>query len=111
MSDTLVIDGKYYLMSNDILIASKTEAETTAPFAIRANTSYTLICSELASDEEITIEVYDPSIEDFTQLYDGGDAVKFALNYQKITFANESMFIRIVKPITDGEVGVSVFYA
>lgn len=111
MSDTLVVDGKYYLMSNDILIASKTDAETTAPFAIRANTSYTLICSELASDEEIPIEVYDPALEDFTQLYDEGLEVKFAQNYHKINFAEESMLIRIVKPITDDAVGITVFYA
>ena len=107
----LLVDGVRLNDEHVVLIVAKTAAETTAPFAIRANTSYTLICSELASDEEIPIEVYDPALEDFTQLYDGGDAVKFAQNYQKITFINESMLIRIVKPITDADVGVTVFYA
>jgi len=38
MSDTLVVDGKYYLMSNDILIASKTDTETNNPVTIHAHT-------------------------------------------------------------------------
>lgn len=107
----LLVDGVRLNDEHVVLIVAKTEAETTAPFAIRANTSYTLICSELASDEEIQIEVYDPALEDFTQLYDDGLEVKFARNYHKINFAEESMLIRIVKPITDEAVGITVFYA
>lgn len=108
---SLTVDGVTLNDNVQIVIVAKTAAETTAPFPIRANTSYTFICSGLASDEEVPIEVYDPSLEDFTQLYDGGDAVKFAQNYQKITFINESMLIRIVKPITDVAVGVSASFA
>lgn len=107
----LVVENVRLSDTHTIVIVAKTQAETTAPFAIRANTSYTLICSELASDEEIPIEVYDPALEDFTQLYDGGYAVKFAQNYQKITFTNESMIIRFVKPVTIAEVGLTLFYA
>lgn len=107
----LLVDGVTLNDNVQIVIVAKTAAETTAPFVIRANTSYTFICSELASDEEIQIEVYDPALEDFTQLYDDGYAVKFAQNHHKLNFSNESMLIRIVKPITDADVGVTVFYA
>lgn len=107
----LTVDNVSLNDSYKVIIVAKTAAETTAPFAIRANTSYTLICSELASDEEIAIEVYDPALEDFTQLYDDGYAVKFAQNHHKLNFSNESMLIRIVKPITDAAVGITVFYA
>ncbi len=107
----LTVDNVSLNDSYKVIIVAKTEAETTEPFAIRANTSYTLICSELASDEEIAIEVYDPALEDFTQLYDDGYAVKFAQNHHKLNFSNESMLIRIVKPITDAAVGITVFYA
>lgn len=108
---SLTVDSVTLNDNVQVVIIAKTAAETTAPFPIRANTSYTLICSELASDEEIPIEVYDPALEDFTQLYDDGYAVKFAQNHHKLNFSNESMLIRIVKPITDAEVGVTVFYA
>ncbi len=107
----LLVDGVRLNDEHVVLIVAKTAAETTAPFVIRANTSYTFICSELASDEEIQNEVYDPALEDFTQLYDDGYAVKFAQNHHKLNFSNESMLIRIVKPITDADVGVTVFYA
>jgi len=107
----LTVDNVSLNDSHKVIIVAKTEAETTEPFAIRANTSYTFICSQLASDEEIPIEVYDPSLEDFTQLYDDCYEVKFAQNHNKINFANESMLIRIVKPITDEDVGLTVFYA
>ncbi len=108
---SLTVDGVTLNDNVQVVIVAKTAAETTVPFPIRANTSYTFICSGLASDEEVPIEVYDPSLEDFTQLYDGGDAVKFAQNHHKLNFSNESMLIRIVKPITDAEVGVSAFFA
>lgn len=108
---SLTVDGVTLNDNVQVVIIAKTAAETTAPFPIRANTSYTFICSELASDEEVLIEVYDPTLEDFTQLYSEGEVVKFAQNYQKITFINESMLIRIVKPITDVAVGVSAFFA
>lgn len=107
----LLVDGVTLNDNVQIVIVAKTAAETTAPFPIRANTSYTFICSGLASDEEIAIEVYDPALEDFTQLYDDGLEVKFAQNHHKLNFSNESMLIRIVKPITDSDVGVTVFYA
>ena len=107
----LVVENVRLSDTHTIVIVAKTQAETTVPFAIRANTSYTFICSELASNEEIPIEVYDPSVEDFVQLYDDGDAVKFTSGYHKINFKDESMLIRFVKSITSENVGLSAFYA
>lgn len=107
----LIVDDVSLNDNHQIIIIAKTAAETTEPFPIRANTSYTFICSGLASDEEVPIEVYDPSLENFVQLYDEGYPVKFAQNHSKITFTNESMMIQFVKPITDDAIGLSVFYA
>lgn len=108
---SLTVEGVRLSDKHVVLIEAKTAAETTVPFPIRANIAYTFICTELASGEEITVEVYDPAIEDFVQLYDDGSAVKFTTSYHKINFKDESMLIRFVKSITVAEVGLSAFYA
>lgn len=108
---SLVVDGIRLSDKHAVVIVAKTQAETTAPFAIRANIAYTFICGELTGSEEVAVEVYDPSVEDFVQLYDDGDAVKFTSGYHKINFEKESMLIRFVKSITSENVGLSAFYA
>lgn len=108
----LTVDGIRLSDTHVVLIEAKTAAETTVPFPIRANIAYTFICTELTDDEEIAVEVYDPAIEDFMQLYDEGDAVKFTSGpYNKINFKDESMLIRFVKSITVAAVGLNAFYA
>ena len=107
----LVVENVRLSDTHTVVIVAKTQAETTVPFAIRAHIAYTFICGELAGSEEVAVEVYDPSVEDFVQLYDDGDAVKFASGHHKINFEKESMLIRFVKSITSGNVGLSAFYA
>jgi hypothetical protein len=111
MSDTLVVDGKYYLMSNDILIASKTDTETSNPVTIHAHTQYTLLCSTLGSGEEILGEIYDPTKTAWQPWYFAGNRIKLAQNQEQFFFDGVSAIVRFVKPATTAQVGLTLFYA
>ena len=111
MSDTLVVDGKYYLMSNDILIASKTDAETSNPVTIYAHTQYTLLSSTLGAGEEILGEIYDPTKTAWQPWYFAGNRVKLAQNQEQFFFDGVSAIVRFVKPATTAQVGLTLFYA
>lgn len=111
MSDTLVIDSEYYLMSNDILIEATANAETTTPVTINAHTQYTLLCSTLGTGEEILGEIYDPSRNVWQPWYFAGNRVKLAQNQEQFFFDGASCMVRFVKPVTIAEVGLTLFYA
>ena len=111
MSDTLVVDGKYYLMSNDILIASKTDTETSNPVTIHAHTQYTLLSSTLGAGEEIVGEIYDPTKTAWQPWYFAGNRVKLAQNQEQFFFDGASAIVRFVKPTTSQAVGLTLFYA
>lgn len=111
MSDTLVVDGKYYLMGNDILIASKTDTETSNPVTIHAHTQYTLLCSTLGAGEEIVGEIYDPSRSAWQPWYFAGNRVKLTQNQEQFFFNGMSGLVRFIKPVTTTNVGLTIFYA
>lgn len=111
MSDTLVVDGKYYLISNDILIASKTDTETSNPVTIHAHTQYTLLSSTLGAGEEILGEIYDPTKTAWQPWYFAGNRVKLAQNQEQFFFDGASAIVRFVKPTTSQAVGLTLFYA
>lgn len=110
MSDTLVVDGKYYLMSNDILIASKTDTETSNPVTIYAHTQYTLLSSTLGAGEEILGEIYDPTKTAWQPWYFAGNHIKLAQNQEQFFFDGVSAIVRFVKPATTAQVGLTLFY-
>jgi hypothetical protein len=111
MADTLVVAAKYYLMSHDILIDSKTDAETTNPVTIHAHTQYTLLASTLSAGEEVLGEIYDPSRGVWQAWFFSNNRVKLAQNQEQFFFDAASAIVRFVKPVTAQAVGLTLFYA
>jgi hypothetical protein len=102
------IEGTTVYEHYGVLIAAKLEAETTDLIELRNHINYSFSCSTLGTGEEILVEIYDVTKNEWQPYFIGGSRVKLAQNYQQLHFEKVSALIRFVKPVTVAPVGLFV---